>query len=50
MGSIRHHKGQRRALVVGISHTPELEEDERLAQRFPRSPVRRRTWPSSATR
>ncbi|WP_406416835.1 caspase family protein [Streptomyces sp. NBC_01614] len=35
MGSIRHHKGQRRALVVGISHTPELEEDERLAQRFP---------------
>ncbi|WP_369168633.1 caspase family protein [Streptomyces sp. R28] len=37
MGSIQHHRGQgqRRALVVGISHTPELEADELLAERFP---------------
>ncbi|MFJ9561771.1 caspase family protein [Streptomyces fuscichromogenes] len=28
-------QGRRRALVVGVGHTPALEKDEHLAQRFP---------------
>ncbi|MDF3141618.1 MULTISPECIES: caspase family protein [unclassified Streptomyces] len=35
MGSVRHLEGRRRALVIGISRTPALEQDEHLARRFP---------------